>query len=373
MNGMRKEQARMARSFPVSDLQFPVSTSIPHSPPFSFPQSAFRTPHFVPFPHSPPSFFPQSAIRTPHSPPFPQSAFRIPHSKAFTLTELLVSMAILSGLILLMFAVVDGTTQTWTKSEQRVDAFREARAALFIISRDLQTMVPAPDIGPEPYPTPPTAAPGPGPTPTPTPAPTPNGIPDFRYFFVNPDPSGAAHITFSGVAAEPYGDRFFFLTAQPSSAQGTGEKSDICAIGYYLDYTASPNAPNSFKLYRYFKGSNDTFTRLRNYVRNEPPTSVLMVPSSATDEVLARNVVDFRVVAYDRDFKRIAFNPAASDYGKVTPYAVDLSITAYNYSVANRFNNEAAWIAFKGPNPSPDALSHQTFTTRVYLSRASNP
>jgi type II secretory pathway component PulJ len=64
---------------------------------------------------------------------------------AFTLVEVMVSVTILTGLIFLLFAVVDGTTRVWNQSEQRVDAFREARAALFVIARDLKSAVSAPD------------------------------------------------------------------------------------------------------------------------------------------------------------------------------------------------------------------------------------
>ncbi len=268
------------------------------------------------------------------------------YSPAFTLVELLVSMAILSGLIVLLFSVVDSTTQVWNKSEQRVDAFREARAALFVIARDLQTMVPAPDVSPF------------------------DGAADFKFFFVNPSRTGTTDVTFSGVANDTYGDRLFFLTAQSATAQTSGAKSDVCSVGYYLDYTAPASAvsgtPSTFKLYRYFAESDRTFsgpsgtTGLKAYAATPPTTTVLMQANSTTDEVLARNVVDFRVVAYDKDMKSLSPWDA-----KATPYAVDLSITAYNYSVANRLTTEAAW-----QNNTTTAGAKQTFATRVYLARS---
>ena len=314
------------------------------------------------------------------------SFFRgFPKNAAFTLTELLVSMAILSGLIVLLFAVVDGTTKTWNQSEQRVDAFREARAALFVISRDLQTMVPSPDVGPQPYPTP-TPTPTTTPLPTPTPVPTPDGIADFSHFFVVndseylaahpevtfPQPSGGAQLGNRGTAGSGESDALFFMTALPVNAQAPNAnapqkpKSDVSLVGYYQRYDIPPTgaisgAPSTFKLYRYLENSDATFNRIKNFTANPPTATVIISAPSVNDEVLARNVIDFRVKAYDETMTNIVpWDP------KKTPHAVDISITAYNYSTANRFLDRADWMNFTSAKNAP---SRQTFSTRVYLPR----
>jgi prepilin-type N-terminal cleavage/methylation domain-containing protein len=257
--------------------------------------------------------------------------------EAFTLTELLVAMAVFSGLILLLFSVVDQTTTAWRQSEQRVDAFREARAALFVIGRDLQSFIKAHDVAPA------------------------DGVADFGYFFVNPDGSGNTDVTFSGVASNAEGDRLFFLTAQPGGAQNNA-RGEICSVGYYLNYSTPPanamtGAGNYFTLHRYFRNSDATFGPLQNYIAGS--SSILMNAASTADEVLARNVVDFRVRPYRAD----GTSPSPWDT-RETPAFIELSLTAYNYSVATRLaRNE--WM-----RPPAGALaSRQVFHTRVAVPR----
>ncbi|HEX8371373.1 MAG TPA: prepilin-type N-terminal cleavage/methylation domain-containing protein [Chthoniobacterales bacterium] len=306
-------------------------------------------------------------------------------ARAFTLTELLVTMAILSSFILLLFAVVDGTTQTWNQSEQRVDSFREARAALFIITRDLQTMVPAPDLGPEPYPTP-TPTPTTSPVPTPTPMPTPNGVADFQHFHVVndveyltanpqitfPQPAAGAQLGTRGISRSGESDALFFMAASepkaqvPNPAAPQEPKSDVALVGYYQRYDppaagAPPGTTNVFKLYRFTENSDRTFQRIKSFTADPPTEPVLIAAPSPNDEVLARNVIDFRVKAYDEAMANIVpWDP------RRTPYAVDISITAYNYSTANRFLNRADWMNFTSAKNAP---FRRTFSTRVYLPR----
>lgn len=56
---------------------------------------------------------------------------------AFTLVELLVSMAILAVLLLLLSQLLDQVQKTWNYSEGRVSQFREARVAFDIITKNL--------------------------------------------------------------------------------------------------------------------------------------------------------------------------------------------------------------------------------------------
>jgi uncharacterized protein (TIGR02599 family) len=58
-------------------------------------------------------------------------------TRAFTLVELLLSMTILSILMLVVVNVIGIVQQQWTRSNSRVTAFREARMAFDVISRNL--------------------------------------------------------------------------------------------------------------------------------------------------------------------------------------------------------------------------------------------
>jgi len=254
----------------------------------------------------------------------------------------MVSMGVFTALILLLFSVVDGATRVWNRSEQRVDAFREARAALSLIARDLQSIVPAPDTAPV------------------------DGVADFKCIFINPDPAGTVDVTFAGVASDTFGDRLFFMTAQPAGSQPPGARSDVCLAGYYLDYTAAPSnamagSPRTFKLYRHFRDSDAAFQNIKNYSASPQVTASLMQAASSSDEVLARNVVDFRVRAYDA-----ALTPIVPWDARTTPAVLDISITAYNYSAASRFKDAADWMNFTSAKNAP---SRQVFSTRVFLPR----
>jgi uncharacterized protein (TIGR02599 family) len=58
-------------------------------------------------------------------------------AQAFTLVELLLSMTILSVLMIVVVNVIGVVQQQWTRSNSRVTAFREARMAFDLLSRNL--------------------------------------------------------------------------------------------------------------------------------------------------------------------------------------------------------------------------------------------
>lgn len=60
-----------------------------------------------------------------------------PRNSAFTLVELLVSMAILAVLLLLLSQLLDQVQRSWNYSEGRVSQFREARLAFDLITKNL--------------------------------------------------------------------------------------------------------------------------------------------------------------------------------------------------------------------------------------------
>jgi len=56
---------------------------------------------------------------------------------AFTLVELLVSMAILTLLVLILLSITDATRKTWTYTNSKIEQFRDAREAFETITRRL--------------------------------------------------------------------------------------------------------------------------------------------------------------------------------------------------------------------------------------------
>src|SRR2546423_13799084 len=56
---------------------------------------------------------------------------------AFTLVEILVAIAIVVFVVLVLAQIISSAQAIWRHSEARTDAFREARAALHLMARDL--------------------------------------------------------------------------------------------------------------------------------------------------------------------------------------------------------------------------------------------
>src|ERR1051325_10514420 len=58
-------------------------------------------------------------------------------AKAFTLAELLVAIAVTLLIVLVLFRVFAATAGQWQSSDQRIDTFRDARAVMQLMARDL--------------------------------------------------------------------------------------------------------------------------------------------------------------------------------------------------------------------------------------------
>jgi len=65
--------------------------------------------------------------------------FKVKLSLSFTLIELIVSIAILAVVAIAAFQFYSAAQNTWTKTESKREAFENARIALDIISRDLES------------------------------------------------------------------------------------------------------------------------------------------------------------------------------------------------------------------------------------------
>jgi len=297
----------------------------------------------------------------------PQTSNLKPCSRsAFTLIELLVSVTVLSLLMIMLFGFFDQATKAWQTSEKKIDAFREVRAALFFLQRDLQNMV------------------------------VDDKVPWFLYG--DPQSSGARTLVTDAANSPPasHGDVVFFISSQSADAQESGKnKSDLCAVGYYLSYRPDlgPANRSSYKLFRYFKGSDDTWTNAGSGLLPFLQTAAsLFVPATTSDEVIARNVIGFQIrpfiYARQLDGTQTIAGPAAStdwiNYsftdpltGKVRggrndkPDFLEISLSAFNYDTAVKLADQNAWQRESVPATwSPlGAQNVQIFKTRVSLTR----
>jgi prepilin-type N-terminal cleavage/methylation domain-containing protein len=251
---------------------------------------------------------------------------------AFTLIELLVAMSILSMIIVLLMSIVDNTTKLWQGSENRVDGFREARAALNVIAADLRAAY----ISADP-----------------------------RQFRLNLK-DGLPHTAITA----PDAGSIFFLTSQSADSQDAtppegshepGNKSNLCAVGYFQGFDAATfHARQSMNLYRYLSGSTATFEKLRK----EDPLFNDIETGPAGAEVLARNITSFKVRAFAIDPS--TGKPAEIPANQSTiPDYIDIELTAINNDVARRIDeSKSAWQSKDSPAYKQNA---RTFTMRVSL------
>src|SRR5205807_6867336 len=83
---------------------------------------------------------------------------RLRSRAAFTLVELLIATGITVAMVLMLGLMLGSLMSSASHATERVDAFRDARAALQVMERDLRNLVrtqwnPDPFAGPAPCPT----------------------------------------------------------------------------------------------------------------------------------------------------------------------------------------------------------------------------
>src|SRR5205814_5773216 len=78
----------------------------------------------------------------------------MPRERAFTLAELLIATGITAIIVVLFGTMLGSLLNTASRANQRIDAFREARAALQMIERDFSNLVPT-QWNPDPFTNPP--------------------------------------------------------------------------------------------------------------------------------------------------------------------------------------------------------------------------
>jgi len=259
----------------------------------------------------------------------------------FTLVEMLVTIAILSILFVVMVGILDQSSRAWNQAEQRVDAFREGRAAQFVIDQDLENLV------------------------------APEGQP---FFFLNRHPDDIQ----IGATLPPadHGDTLFFTTLLPLDAQAGSRKSHLCIVGYYLAYTpdsSGPGARRSYKLYRHLTSSDTSFEALSDFFEtgSAPLLSIIPRPPSGLigDEVLARNIINLNITPLRRNSTNGELEtPSAPWETSERPALVKVAFDALNYNTAGALTRQEDWQA----SPEFESLrqrNKQTFTSTIRTDR----
>jgi type II secretory pathway pseudopilin PulG len=253
---------------------------------------------------------------------------------AFTLVELLIATGITVLIVVTLGWMLGSLMGSASHATARVDAFRDARAALQMMERDLRNLVRT-QWSPDPFS-----------NPTPTPG------------TVQPLTRPTAYFALDNIYADPatagsQNQQLYALVA----AKTTGSSGDVCGIGYYCrwDTDPPPNPPNGhYTLRRFFRNSSDTFTAIQN-AASYAGDSVLYVPG-VSDPVLAAYVWNLKITMYNSTGAVINTYPYICDPGAATPTslpaAIEISFNAMSPQAA-----QAVMSVTSNPNDWMDATT----------------
>ena len=146
---------------------------------------------------------------------------------AFTLVELLVAMAVGTILLIFLFQLFNASVRAWRQGEDQAETYREARAALQLMVRDLgQTVAPL------------TGSVYASPTPTPG-VPLSVVAPTLVLDYYDGKPSNGDEIN----------EEVYCLTTIPNDGA-----SSLCAVGYLCQWGANGHS-KAYSLMRQYMGS----------------------------------------------------------------------------------------------------------------------
>src|SRR5438132_10741805 len=220
---------------------------------------------------------------------------RLRSRAAFTLVELLIATGITVAMVLMLGLMLGSLMGNASHATERVDAFRDARAALQMIERDLRNLVRT-QWSPDPFS---------------SPAPTPGTV--------QPLTLPAAYFAAKNIYNDPAtgNQQLYALVA----AKTTASSGDVCAVGYYCRWDPQLHA---YSLRRFFRDSAATFTVMQGAV-SYAADSVLYVPG-ASDAVLAAYVWNLKITMYDSGGAVINTYPYICDPDATTPNPLPAAI-----------------------------------------------
>jgi type II secretory pathway pseudopilin PulG len=179
-------------------------------------------------------------MKTPH--------FFSRNSAAFTLAELLIATAITGLIVLLLGQIFSSATTMWRSSGERIDAFRDARAALQLMAADL-------------------------------------GRANIS--------GNAQMLTLAQVQPSTDGTYTYAGEADAITPMKNSGKSDLCTVEYYLVWDATTKTSS---LMRRFKGSDVMSDPTNGYLAKAAPDfNAIYDKTSGTEEVLATPVWDLEI------------------------------------------------------------------------------
>src|SRR5437899_9920387 len=229
---------------------------------------------------------------------------------AFTLAELLIATGITAGMVLMLGWMLGSLMGSASRTTERVDAFRDARAALQMIERDLRNLVRT-QWNPDPFT---------NPTPAPCAA---SAISTTRVTLP------AAYFALDSLYSDPAAgnQQLYALVAEKTPASS----GDLCAVGYYCAWDTQLHA---YSLRRFFRAL--TVSDIQGF-GTYAGESVLYSPGSS-DPVLAAYVWNLQITLYDAAGNRYTPPRCVCDQAATTPImlpaAIEISFNAMSPQAA---------------------------------------
>jgi type II secretory pathway pseudopilin PulG len=263
----------------------------------------------------------------------------MPRERAFTLAELLIATGITAIIVVLLGTMLGSLLNTASRSNQRIDAFREARAALQMIERDFSNLVPTQwNIQTSPVPPPPP-------------------IPITRP---------AAYFALENIYTDPAvgNQQIYGLVSVKAAGSPTPSVGDVCAVGYYCRWEG-----NRYTLRRFFRDSAHTFSALQNAVSYAADSDLYdLNAADARNDVLAAYVWNFYVIMYKSDGTLISTYPYICDQSAtiptLLPAAIEISFNAMSPQAARTVmsvsSSPADWMNMNVNLVNPHAYQFRT-------------
>jgi type II secretory pathway pseudopilin PulG len=219
-------------------------------------------------------------------------------NSAFTLAELLVATGVTAGIVLMLGWMFGSLMSSASHANERVDAFRDARAALQMIERDLRNLVRT-QWNPDPFTNPPPAS-------------------------TSPVTLPAAYFALKSIYADPatagnQNQQLYALVADKTSSSS----GDVCAVGYYCQWD---NQLHAYTLRRFFRGSTAIFSVMQAAGSYAADSALYdLNAQDARNDVLAAYVWNLKVTMYDAT--GTVTNPPPPPPATPPPYVCDPNAT----------------------------------------------
>ena len=253
---------------------------------------------------------------------------------AFTLVELLIATGITVAIVLMLGLMLSSLMSTASRATQRVDAFRDARAALQVMERDLRNLVRTQWTTPTQPQTLPTA-----------------------YFALD-----------NIYTADPVaGNQQLYALV---SAKTTASSGDVCAVGYYCRWDDQLHA---YTLRRFFRDSSHILPVMQAAGSYAADSALydLNAPDARND-ALAAYVWNLKIKMYDSGGAVINTYPYICDPNATTPNtlpaAIEISFNAMSPQAARAVmsvtSDPSVWMNMDANLVKPHAYQ---FRSRINL------